>query len=176
MDVPSLSSAKSSRQVSEMGLFSSKQENVKEVKMKITELNETFDVKVVGTDKYSITNFPSYIELTSATSVATYNTRKSDISQHLKDKPKCVCNLNDKSKLSMILNYFTTKTIMSLNMDHIDNNKVLLSFMLSPFKESVFFEGMADIVSHSSDCHFSISLTAPITNEIYKSLCFCKCT
>ena len=175
MDAPSLSSAKSNRQVSEMGLLSSEHEDVKDVKIKITELNETFDVKVVGTDRYSITNFPSYIELSSATSNATYNTYKSDISQHLKNKPKYVCNLNDKSKLPMILNYFTNKKIMSLNMDHIDNNKVLLSFMLSPYKDSVFFEDTADIISHSSDCHFSLSLTAPITDGVYKSLSLCKC-
>ena len=150
--------------------FFSKQENVKEVKMKITELNETFGVKVVDTDNDSIRNFPSYIELNSATSVATYNSHKSAISQHLKNKPKYTCILNDKNKLQMILNYFTNKEIISLNMDYIENNRVLLSFILSPFKDSVFFED----ISHNSDCHFSISLTAPITDDIAISLFFCK--
>ena len=176
MDVTILSSAKSIRQVSEMDLISSKQENVKDVKVKLTELNETFDVKVYGTDKYSAINFPSYIELNSATSNNTYNQHKSAISQHLKNKPKYVCNLNDVKKLPMILNYFTNKEIVSLNMEYIENNRILLSFMLSPYKESVFFEDIADIVSPNSECNFSISLTAPITDEIAISLFFCKYT
>ena len=172
IDAPRLSSAKSIRQVSEMGLLSSKQEDVKDVKVKITELNETFDVKVYGADKYSAINFPSYIDLNSATSNNTYNQHKSSISQHLKNKPKYICNLNDIKKLPTILNYFTKKEIISLNMDYIENNECLLSFMLSPYKDSVFFEDTSD----SGECDFSISLTAHITDEIAISLFLCKCT
>ena len=107
--------------------------------------------------------------------MGTYNKYKSDISQGLKNKPKYLCNLIDENKLRMILNYFTNKSIISLNMDHmddIDDKKVLISFMMSPIKDSIFFENIAN----NFDCHFSISLTAHITDKINISLLFCKCT
>ena len=158
--------------ISEIDSILSEENKFKIIKIKITELNEIFTTKVYNSDQHSIRNFPSYIELNSATSAATYNQRKSAISQHLKNKPKYMCNLTDQNKLPIILHYFTSKKIMSLNMDYSDNNEFLLSFMLSPYKESVFFED----IGHNYDCHFSISLTSDITDVIGNSLFLCKYT
>ena len=155
--------------------ISSKQKKFNAVKIRITDLNETFDVKVFGS-KESLTYFPSYIELSNPTSIGTYNKYKADISQGLKNKPKYLCNLIDENKLPIILKYYTNKEYMSLNMDHIDNKKVLISFMMSPIKDSIFFEGMADIIGHKYTCDFSISLTVPLTYEIGHSLFLCKYT
>ena len=168
-DVPL--SVKSSRYFDSKGLILS-QENEKEINIKIIELNKIFKVKVFGTVQYSVQDLPTYLELNSATSVATYTAHKSAISQHLKNKPKYTCNLHDKNKYPSILNYFTNKEIMSLNMDYRENNKCLLSFMLSPYKDSVFFED----TDYNSDCDFSLSLNVPISNDLAISLFFCKCT
>ena len=170
-NVEILSSVKTSR-ISETDSILSEANKFKIVKIKITELNETFTTTVYHSNHNSIRNFPSYIELNSATSAATYNQRKSAISQHLKNKPKYICHLTDKNKLPTILDYFTNKKIMSLNMDYSENNEFLLSFMLSPYKESVFFED----IGHNYDCHFSISLTSDITDVIGNSLFLCKYT
>ena len=163
-----------SARISDVNSVPLEEKKFKIVKMMITELNETFDVKVYRSNKYSITNFPTYIELSCATSVNTYNTHDSAIAQHLKNKPKYVCNLMNKNKLPIILNYFTNKKIMSLNMEYIENGRCLLCFMLSPYKESVFFEDMTDIIDHNYDCDFSMSVTADITDDIGHSLFLCK--
>lgn len=165
--------SKSSRS-SDMNLIRS-EENFKILKVKVTELNETFTMKVYSSSKNDIRNFPTYIELSSATSINTYNQHKSAIAQHLKNKPKYICNLTDKTKLQVILDYFANKKIMSLNMDHVENNQRLLSFMLSPYKDSVFYDDV-DLIGHNSDMDFCMSLTAPITDEISCSLFFCKYT
>ena len=172
-----ISSVKSSR-ISDTPLISSTENIFKEVKIKvikknkITELNEVklmFSIKVCGSNKCSLRHFPTYIELSNSTSINLYKECKSDISLHLKNKPKYMCTLNDKDKLPKILDYFVNEELMSLNMDHIDDNKkVVLSFMLSPYKESIFF----DDISPNSD--FSMSLTSPITDEIGHSLFLCK--
>ena len=176
-----ISSVKSSR-ISNTALISSTENMFKEVKIKvikknkITELNEViliFSIKVFGSEKYSLRHFPTYIELSNSTSINLYNKQKFLFSQSLKNKPKYMCTLNDKEKLPAILDYFANEEIMSLNMDHIDNtisNKVVLSFMLSPFKESIFFEDISD----NADCDFSMSLTTSITDEIGHSLFLCK--
>ena len=159
-----------SARISDVNSVPLEEKEFKIVKMMITELNETFDVKVYSSDKYSITNFPTYIELSCATSVNTYNTHELAIAQHLKNKPKYVCNLIKRDKMPIILNYFTNKKIMSLNMEYSESNKCLLSFMLSPYKESIFFED----IGHNYECDFSMSVTADITEDIGHSLFLCK--
>ena len=144
------------------------------VKVKITELNQIFNVTVFSSVQHHISKFPSYIELSCATSIDTYNKRKSDIALCLKNKPKYKCKLNDENKLPVLLNYYTNKRIISLNMDYIESNKYLLSFMLSPYKESIFFDDIAN--GHNSDCEFCMAVTAPITDEICLTLFLCKYT
>ena len=164
-----------SARISDMNFISLEEKMMfKVVKMIITELNDTFDVKVYSSDKYSIRNFPTYVELSCATSVNTYNTHETAIAQHLKNKPKYVCNLINREKLPIILNYFTNKKIISLNMEYIENNKCLLSFMLSPYKESIFFEDMTNVIGPSYKCDFIMSVTADISDEIGHSLFLCK--
>ena len=144
------------------------------IKLKITELNQVFNLTIFSSNQFSISNFPSYIELSCATSIETYDKRKSDIKLCLKNKPKYRCSLNDRNKLPIIFNYFTNKKIVSLNMDYIENNICLLSFMLSPYKESVFFNDIGH--GNGSNCDFSMALTSPLTDEICLSLFLCKYT
>lgn len=143
----------------------------KVVKIKVTELDQIFNLTIFNSNQFSSASFPSYIELSCATSICTYNKRKSDLALCLKNKPKYRCTLNDNDKLLLILSYFTSKNIMSLNMDYIENDKCLISFMLSPYKESIFFKDIAD--GHS-DCDFSMVLTSHLTDEISHSLFLCK--
>ena len=162
-------SVESSRHLDSIALVSL-QENEKEINVKIIELNETFKVKVFGTDQCSVQDLPTYLVLDSATSMASYNIHKSTISQHLKNKPKYTCSLINKNQFTTILGYFTSKEYMSLNMDYRENSEFLLSFMLSPYKDSVFFEDIGD----NSDRDFSISLTSHITYDMAISFFLCK--
>ena len=73
------------------------------VKIKITELNQIFHFTIFSSDKHPITKFPSYIELNCATSIDTYNNRKSDIELCLKNKPTYKCKHDDENKLPVLL-------------------------------------------------------------------------